>query len=132
MGRRNNPVFENLLVMVNIMQKKIQRRDPLNQSSLHHLPFLRRNHPRHTIKGKNPLCPLGVVVHREGHSSAHKSHLHRLLLLLVLNPLHPVQPVSHYPVMRPHGPVSREHFVKKTVSRVIVKKHNKGEFCGIK
>ncbi len=53
-------------VVINVVQKQIQRRDSLDEAALDQIPFFRGNDARHEVEGKNALRPLVVVVDREG------------------------------------------------------------------
>src|SRR5258706_15616226 len=79
--RRNDAVFQNFLLVINVVQKKIQRRDPLHESAFEKLPFLRRNDARHQIKGEDFLGACRVSINVEGYSLAQKSEINRLALV---------------------------------------------------
>ena len=62
---RNHLILQDLLIVINIVQKQIQGDDALRESSLQVFPLARRHHPRDRIKRENPLGPLVVVIHVE-------------------------------------------------------------------
>src|SRR5947208_1465470 len=59
--------------MIDIVQKKIERGNPLLQTALDLFPFRSGNNSRDEIKGKNPLGALSVVINREGDALAQES-----------------------------------------------------------
>ena len=59
--------------MIDVVQEKIERGDPLDQPALDQVPFVRRNDARDQVEGKNPLGPLVVVIDREGDALGEKT-----------------------------------------------------------
>ena len=58
----NDTVAKNVLRVIDVVQKQIQRRDSLDESAFDEFPFFRGNDARHEIERKNALGPLVVVV----------------------------------------------------------------------
>lgn len=81
--RRNDAIFDNLLLVVDVPQEKVQGGDALDQSALQMLPFLGGNDAGHQVKWKNPLGALGVSIDVEGDPLAEERHLDGMALLRV-------------------------------------------------
>ncbi len=69
---RYHLILDNSLFMINIVQKKIQCGDSLNQALLDLLPFRKRNYPRKQIKWENALRSLVIVIDGKGDSLIEK------------------------------------------------------------
>ena len=59
-------------VVIDVVQKQIQRRDSLDESAFDQVPFLRGNDARHEIERENAFGPLVVVVDGEGDALGEK------------------------------------------------------------
>src|SRR5262245_22184805 len=53
--RGNNTLLDDSLLVINVVEEKIERRDALRQTAFEKFPFLRRNDSRDEIERKNPL-----------------------------------------------------------------------------
>ena len=73
---RHDAVFHDALLVVNVVKKKVQRRDPLHQSALDMIPLQRGNDPRHEVKRKHPLRSARVAIDIEGHALAQKRQIY--------------------------------------------------------
>ena len=62
---RNDPVREDATVVVNVLEKMIQRLDALVQPFLDSGPVGRRNNARQTVDRKYPFGRLGFAIDRE-------------------------------------------------------------------
>ena len=65
---RHDPIFEYLLVMVDIVQKQVQGAKPLDQAALDLRPFAVRDNARHQIHGHRFFEALIVAVDRKCHA----------------------------------------------------------------
>ena len=72
---RKNPLLQDFLISINILQKKIQGGDPLDEPLFNPNPLLMRNQTRQRIKGENPLRARRVVVNRESDPTPQKGSL---------------------------------------------------------
>jgi hypothetical protein len=68
-------VLEDLLVMVDVVEKQIQGHDSLGQTGLERFPFMGWHHPWYRIKRKYPFGPLLVMVDIEGDALAEEIEL---------------------------------------------------------
>ncbi len=64
----NDPVLDDLLLMVNVVEEQVESGDPLIEPSFERVPFTRPKHPRHDIEGNDPLGAFAVPVDVEGDS----------------------------------------------------------------
>ena len=65
---RNDAVFEDALLVINVIQKKIQCRDALHEPGFDSLPLVGGNHAREGIERKNALGAFLVAVNGESNS----------------------------------------------------------------
>src|SRR5262245_7700306 len=85
---RNHPVAQDALAVVDIVQEKVERSDPLRQPSFHQFPFPRWDDARYQIEGKNAFRSLCVVVNRKGHALREKTRRGKVALSLEIGRLH--------------------------------------------
>ncbi len=111
---RDDFVLQDLLVAVDIADKKVQSRDALDQPGLDLLPFISGNDARNEIEGENPFGSLVVIVDGERHAPAKEGQFHGgPPVLKILRRLLQESP-GQKPVMRADvGPVSGEHFIEE-------------------
>jgi hypothetical protein len=76
---RDDPILENLLVVINVINKKVKRLDALLQPALDPPPFVRSNNPRHDVEGEDFLQAVVFAVNVEGNA-----HLEQLLFRSLL------------------------------------------------
>src|SRR6185295_5985373 len=62
---RDLPVADDVLPVVDVLEKRVEGRNPLAEAALEGVPLLVRNHPRDEVEGKDALRPLGLAVHGE-------------------------------------------------------------------
>jgi hypothetical protein len=55
---RHDAGFENLLVVIDVVQERVERAHALAQAAIQHLPFVRWNDARHDIERNQPLGPI--------------------------------------------------------------------------
>src|ERR1700722_16462094 len=68
----NNAVADDLLVMIDIVQKKVQRGDPLAETAFHMFPFGAGGDTRDQIELKDPFGPFLIVVDCKSYSLRQK------------------------------------------------------------
>ncbi len=96
---RNDTIAQNVLRVIDVVQKQIQRRDALHQSALDQIPLLGRNDPGHEIKWKNPLGSLVVVVDRKSDPLTEKSRGGQRAFSFKYVPFQFLEAVEHLRVM---------------------------------
>lgn len=74
-GGGDDFVLQDLLLVVEIVEEKIQCGDSLDQAGFELGPFLARDDPRNEIERENALGALGVVVDGKRHASAQKREI---------------------------------------------------------
>ena len=62
----DDAVFDDFLSVVNVVEKKIERGDPLDEPIFDVFPFLPWNNPWNGVEGKDAFGALVVAVNREG------------------------------------------------------------------
>ena len=62
----NDAVAQNVLRVIDVVQKQIERGDSLHETALDQFPFVGRDDARNQIERKNPFRSLIVVVDGEG------------------------------------------------------------------
>ncbi len=65
---RDDTILKNLLVVINIIDKQIEGTDPLFQTYLQVLPFLRLNDSRNNIKRENLFSLIVITIDVKGDS----------------------------------------------------------------
>ena len=60
--RGNDPILENFLIMIKVMQKQIESSNPLLHPIFQGFPFLCTDHTGDHIKGQNPVNRLIVRI----------------------------------------------------------------------
>ena len=123
---RDDAVLEDLLIVVDVVQEEVERRDALDQPLLDPPPLAVGNDPRHQIKGEDALGSLIVIVDREGDAASHEGQIDRRLLPTVLRLIKDLEPLGDPSVVRPHGRLVGEHFVKEVFGFVAVDEHGGG------
>ena len=67
---RDDAVPQNILLVINVVEEKVQRRNPLNETALHFVPLVSRDDSRKQVEWENSLRPLVVVIDCEGDALA--------------------------------------------------------------
>ena len=76
---RNNPIGENVPLVVNVAEKHVERGDPLRQSPFDEAPFRMRDDARQKIVGEDALGAFLVAVNAEGDPLIQKRHVGEVL-----------------------------------------------------
>ena len=111
--RRNHPVLEDLLFVVDVVQKQVQRRDALDEPGLHQIPLRPGNKPRHGVEREHPLGAAFVAVDGEGHPLLEKEQFKVFEFLFQLRRPHAEEPFRHRPVVGAHAAVRVHEFVEE-------------------
>ncbi|MNC18484.1 hypothetical protein D3C75_663850 [compost metagenome] len=112
---RHDAIFDNVLLMIDIVYEQIQGCNPLSNPGFQPLPFHFGNNPRNHIKGNRTLHRMVLcrIVQRKGNSLFHHPTLHHFLFELQLFGAHPGKHAVHMFVMRPDTPFISIHFIVK-------------------
>ena len=86
---RNNAVAHDLLVVIDIMQKEIQRGDPLAETALYVFPFDAGNDARDQIEWKDSFGPFLIVIDCKGHSLREECVVRQVAFFLEVLTGHP-------------------------------------------
>jgi hypothetical protein len=84
------------------------------------LPFIGGNDPWNKIERKNPLYTVFNAIDGKGYSLIAEKDIDDLPAGSDIFKRKLAEPVYHFNVMIPRFPVSRKHFVKKTVGGCVV------------
>lgn len=122
---RDDPVLEDFLIVVDVVQEEIERRDALDQSLLDRLPLAVGNDARHQVEREDALGSLIVVVDREGDAPAHEGQVDCRLLPFVLGLVEMTEMVGDTRVVGSHGTRFVEHLVAKIAAVVGLQGHGK-------
>ena len=118
--RRDDAVLQNFLLVIDVVQKQIQRRDALREAALDHLPFLRGNDARQKVEGKNFLRARRVTIDVEGHALPHERQIHGLPLVIELLRCERLEQFAEARIMRLHRAIAGGHLIKEIFRRVTV------------
>ncbi len=120
---RNDLVFNDLLVVINVVDELIQDVDTLLEAAFNPFPFVRTNDARDQVEGKRALRAGGIAVHIERNPQLDQQTLRRLLAALELAFFKLLQRFQQEASLRPRGTVRVEYFVVKTVVLVGTQVH---------
>src|SRR5207253_5655275 len=122
---RNDAIFEDFLVMINIVYKDVQRMDALPEAPLDRRPLIGWNNPRHDVERKDLFGTRVVAINIERDAHAEQSLFGRLLVpaqLCVPDRTNPLQQQARTWARRA---VRLEHLIVKISGVVAFKKHKK-------
>ena len=127
-GRRDDvggddAVFDDGLVVVDVMNEQVQRADPLLEAALDHVPFGGGHDPRDEIEGKDPLGAGAVAVHVEGDPHVQERALGRLLPAQELAVGHRLEQLDERPGRGSRLGARLEHLVKESIRLVVRESH---------
>ena len=108
--------------MIDVVQEKIERGDPLHEPALDQIPFARRDDPRDEVEGKNPLRSLVVVIDREGDALLQKGGRGEVAFALEIGRGHFAEARQQPAVMRSRHARRGKHFVEEMLDLVIGEK----------
>ena len=74
--RRDDLVLDDLLLVVEVVEEEVERRDALDETRLELVPLLRGNDPGDEVEREDALRPLGVVVDGERHPPPQEREVH--------------------------------------------------------
>ena len=115
---RDDTVLQDFLLVINVVQEKIQRRDALREAALDLLPLFRRDDPRQQIKRKNFLRALRVAINVERDALPQKIRVHRLPLGVEFRARQSLEKSLKFFVVRPIDAFCIHHFVEPSVARI--------------
>lgn len=115
----NDSVRQNVPLVVDVIEKKIQSGDSLRESSLDLLPLISRNDSRQQVVGEDTFSSLFVSVHRERDSLVEKGQVGRLLALAQLLSRQFEQSAKKALVVRARDTGRFEHFVISALKLVV-------------
>ena len=125
---RHDAVFHDALLVVNVVKKKVQRRDPLHQSAFNMIPLQRRYDSRHEVEREHPLRSARIAIDIEGHSLAQKRQVHRVAFGIKIFGGNLTKRLLQLPVMPRRGAIAPKHLVKK-FRFIVGGKIHAGQFC---
>ena len=111
--RRDDAVLEDALLVVDVVEEEVQRRDALRQPTLQILPLLGRDDARQQVEGENLLRSRRVAIDVERDALPEKGHVHRVPLELELLRRERLEVLAELPVVRPRLTVLVQHLVEE-------------------
>ena len=118
---RNDTVFHDALLVVDVVEKKIERRDALFEAGLDVVPFFRRDDARQHVEGKNPLRALRIAIHVESDPLSHEREIHGLTAHGKFRHCERLERLPHLAIVRPR--VGPRHFIEQPRSCLIPLQH---------
>src|SRR4051794_11233166 len=113
--RRDDAVLDDLLLVINVVQEKIQRDDALREATFEIFPFLGRNNARHEIERKNTLGAAGIAIDVERHALAKEREIHRMAFGVKILASQAAEGGIQFFVMAENLSVAPEHFVEQAI-----------------
>ncbi len=124
---RDDPLFDNALVVVDVVEEGVERVKALFESALDMPPFVAGNDPWHEIEGENALRAfLLLVVDGEGDALVEVSPLGDLAFAVEVVDRQTLRALQEHPVVRTHLAGRGEHLIEEIAGFVVGKKgrHN--------
>ncbi len=118
-------VLEDLLVVVNIVEKQVERDDALGEARFQMFPFVGRQHPRDRIERKDPLGAAVIVIDIEGDALAQEVEFGVRLAGEEVGVVEMAEFPQQRGAMAPHSSIRAEHLIVK-ISGIIALEHFHG------
>ena len=115
--RRQLTGLEDVLIVVDIVQKGIQCGDALGEAAGDFLPLLARYYVWHDVKRNQPLGAGGLPIDGKGDSDAVKHQIGGLTVLRNFLRRRPGKPIGKSGVLRTNATVSGVHLIVKRLER---------------
>ena len=109
----NDLILEDLLLVVEVVQEEVQRRDPLDEAGLKARPFAGRDDSRDQVEREDPLGALRVIVDGEGHAAPQEGEVDRCAPPFKLGERKGAQPLDETAIMGTNGAACCVHLVEK-------------------
>src|SRR5437867_1000382 len=116
-------ILEDFLIMINVINKQIQRLNPMSQTAFDVIPFFCRHNAGNDVEWKYPLRSGGIAINGKGNAHSEERLLRRLLIAPQFTIGKSGNALEQPPGRGPWRAFSRKHFVEKTARIVAVKKH---------
>ena len=110
---RNLAGLQDVLIVVDVVQERVQRRDALCETFGDFLPLFAGNHMRHDVKRDQALGTGGFAIHSEGDADAVKHQIGGLAVLRDFLWRRVFQPIGKSGVLRTHAAIRSIHLVVK-------------------
>ena len=117
------PSLIDALLVVDVVDEKIQRRDALAQAALDHLPLAARDDARDDIEGEDLLLPGAVAVHGKGDAGVEERALGGLLAAAEVAFVQGVDQLRERVGLGPDAAVALEHLIEELLVFVAAKLH---------
>ena len=116
--RRDDPVLQDPLLVVDVVEEEIQRGDALDEAGLEFFPFGGGDDAGQEVEREDALRALGIAVNVEGDALPQEKGVDRAAFGVQLRPRDGAEAGDEFPIVGPQGPVGQEHFVEKALSGV--------------
>ena len=120
--RRDDAILEDLLLVIKIVQEKIQCRDALRQAAFQHLPLFVWDDARQQIERENLLRARRVAIDIERHALPHEREVHRLALEMEFLGGDGLEQLAELGIVGSNLAAGRNHFIEKSCRVVTVEK----------
>ena len=121
-SRRDDAVLDDFLLVINVLEEQVERRDALGQSALNVLPLAGGNDARHEVDGEDALRAARVAIDVEGDALTEEGEVHGMPPAIEFVALKLVEESVEFAVMRQHLATAAEHFIEERLTVVAVKK----------
>jgi len=119
-----DPVLDDFLLVVKIVEEKVQRLNALLQPALNPVPLLGADHARHDIEWENTLGAGGIAVNIEGDSELEQGMLGSSLTTLQFPGRQGLESLDEGFRLASGRIIRRKHLVEKPIGTVAVKFHD--------
>ena len=118
---RDDAVLQDALLVVDVVEEKIECRDALLEAGLDVVPFFRGYDARQHVEGKNPLRALRIAIHVESDALPHEREIHGLTARGKFRHCERLERLPHLAIVRSCG--SSRHFIEQPRSCLIPLQH---------
>ena|ERR1700761_1587654 len=101
--RRNDPIFQNELIVIDVFEKKIEGFQPLFYTGFDEFPFGGSDDPGNDIEGEDLFNPFAAAIDGEGDALAHEEPFGELFLFSKLLDTHLLEKINDPFVLRTNG-----------------------------
>ena len=118
---RNDPVFDDLLVVVHIVEKQVERLDALLEAAFDPFPLRRLHHARQHVKRPDFFGRSLIAIDIKGNAHMEQGAFGGLLAAVHLAVRQRADQLRQEGRFRPGDPVRQKHFIVKSTGVVIIK-----------
>src|SRR6266404_1642508 len=122
---RDDVLFEDALLVVNIVEKQVQGGDALDQAGFDAFPLAARDDARHQVKRKDSFGALRVAINIERDALAQEGEIHRAAFLLELLRADHAEPAVEGAIMFANTVGVANHLIEEIFGAISFEEHGR-------